>query len=462
MEEVYARVFPTNKSFTFRNWANIYQVKPKYVHFPETESDIQQIIKYAVEHNEKVKVIGSGHSPSNIAITKDHMIVLSKYNKVLDIDHVNKTIKVQAGIRLFELNEILKNNNMSLMVLGSISEQTISGAVSTGTHGTGIDFYAVGSYIIEMEIVAAPNGEILKLTKGDERLKAFACSLGCLGVISTVTIQCCQAFALQAVQEPSYLEDILSNLNSFIKSADHWRFWWFPHTKNDKCITNSANRLPIENTKLFIGDSQKPKSIWQRIKSYFMETIVGFHGLQFALFLSKYMNWIVPSINSLWFNLLFSQKKQVLDLSYKVFNFDCLFKQYVNEWAIPIENTATALRELKKMIENEKLNVHFPIEVRFVKGDDNWLNPCFGRDSCYIGIIMYRPYDFTIPFQKYFDEYCEIMKKLGGRPHWAKEFTLDVKDLPTMYPMWNRFKQLREEMDPNNTFTNDYLKRLFL
>jgi len=393
-------------------------------------------------------------------MTVGHMIILDRFNKIEQIDSEKMTAKVQAGTTLQQINSELFKCNMALPVLGSISFQTISGAISTATHGTGIEFGCLSSCVVEIELVQA-NGDLLKLKKGEDEFEAYVCSLGCLGVITSVTIQCSSAFALKAVQEPTTLDHVLNNLDKLVYSNDHWRFWWFPHTKNDKCITHSALRVPID-TKTFVGDSEKV-SFFGKIKSFFSDSFLGYYLLEFTLFTSKFIPSLVSFINDTWFNLLFNSRKEVTDVSFKVFNFDCLFKQFVNEWSIPKENTAIALLRLKKMIEDNKLNVHFPIEVRFVKHDDIWLSPCYGRDSCYIGIIMYRPYDFTIPYQKYFDEYCEIMKSLGGRPHWAKEFILNVeKDLPEMYPKWHNFKQLRQRVDPENVFMNDYLSRLNL
>ncbi|KAG2392710.1 hypothetical protein C9374_011435 [Naegleria lovaniensis] len=451
--------YPINKSFVFRNWANIYKIKPQFVHHPESEEEIQRIVKVAAFRKEKIKVVGSGHSPCDISLTKDHMIFLDKYSKILNVDTQKLTAKVQAGVTIEQLNtELYHNYNMALPVLGSISFQTISGIISTATHGTGINFGCISTIVIELDVVL-PTGEVITLKKGDDNFNAFVCSLGCLGIISTMTIQCVPAFSLKAIQEPSDLDTVLSNLENLIGSSDHWRFWWFPHTKNDKCITNSATRIPIQSSKSFVGDSDKI-GFFGKIKNFLVDRLLGFYSLEFALFISKFFPSLVPWINNTWFSLLFSSKTEVTDVSFKVFNFDCLFKQFVNEWAIPIENTKEALIRIRNMIQESKLNVHFPVEVRFVKADDVWLSPCYGRDTCYIGIIMYRPYDFTIPYQKYFEEYNRIMLQLGGRPHWAK---LDFKlDFANMYPKWQDFKNLRQALDPNDVFSNDYIKRLEL
>lgn len=127
------------------------------------------------------------------------------------------------------------------------------------------------------------------------------------------------------------------------------------------------------------------------------------------------MDKLVPYINKLFRRLLFSKTTAQFDLSYNVFNFDCLFKQYVTEWSIPFEHTRLALLKLKRLIDTEGFKVHFPVEVRFVKGDDIWLSPCYGGDRTYIGIIMYRPYGKDVPYRKYFEGFQKIMEELGTR-----------------------------------------------
>ncbi|CAG8743766.1 12869_t:CDS:2, partial [Ambispora leptoticha] len=173
---------------------------------------------------------------------------------------------------------------------------------------------------------------------------------------------------------------------------------------------------------------------------YFRETIIGYHLYQFLLYLTRFYPFTIPLLAHLMFLIKFNEDTLVVDDSYKVFNFDCLFQQYVNEWAIPLERTAEALRKLDQWIkENEKkIYVHFPIEVRFVDQDDIWLSPSYGRKTCYIGIIMYRPYNKPVPYKKYWAAYEQIMRECDD------------------------FLELREKLDPEGTFLNPYLRRHLL
>lgn len=159
--------------------------------------------------------------------------------------------------------------------------------------------------------------------------------------------------------------------------------------------------------------------------------------------------------------LMFDRPKHVEDVAHKVFNFDCLFKQYVTEWAIPIEHTEKALEGLKSLIAQHKFKVHYPIEVRFVKGDDIWLSPSYGGDTCWIGIIMYRPYGKDVPYKAYFEAFEALMESFSGRPHWAKVHQWTAETCRKNYPKFNAFCKVRSAMDPHRIFSNSYMERIF-
>ncbi|CAG8738313.1 7867_t:CDS:2, partial [Funneliformis mosseae] len=256
-------------------------------------------------------------------------------------------------------------------------------------------------------------------------------------------IQCESAFKLESNQYPMKLNDILNDLDSIIYSAEHVRFWWFPHTEN--CIIWKADRTT--------GDLkiQQP--------SYFKDHIVSYHLYQFLLYITRYFPSTVPLLTTLMFNYKFSQPKQVINASYKQFNFDCLFPHYTNEWAIPLEKTKEALEKLYKWINGNDVFVHFPVEVRFVDKDDIWLSPAYNRKVCYIGIVMYRPYKKPVPYKRYWAAFEEIMRSCDGRAHWAKAHTMTAAELEKSYPKYKGFIELQKSLDPNGMFLNLYLKR---
>jgi L-gulonolactone oxidase len=126
------------------------------------------------------------------------------------------------------------------------------------------------------------------------------------------------------------------------------------------------------------------------------------------------------------------------------------------EYAIPREHGAEAVRRVMDMIEQRKLPITFPLEVRFAPPDDALIGPSHGRESCYIAVHVYR----GTPHESYFRAVEEIMSSYGGRPHWGKRHYLTAADLRTRYPEWDTFEAVRERLDPEGVFENDYTRRV--
>ncbi|CAL1266430.1 unnamed protein product [Larinioides sclopetarius] len=436
----------------FKNWSETFECVPELFFAPKTEEEIAQILELAREENKKVKVVGCKHSPSDIACTNGFMISLQNFNKLIEIDKKQMRVKVQAGMKLSELNDALYSHNLALSVLGSVSEITIGGAICVCTHGTGLEYGTISSYVTEMDIMLS-NSTVLNLSpeKDLDAFQAALCSLGSFGIILTVTIQCEPAFNLQMRQYGLPLKDVIENLEVHLSGSDHFRFMWFPYT--DNVVVSHATRTELQATK----ETWLTK-IWRNFWNYG----IGYHALEFCYYISTFVPHWVPHINKLFYYLSFSTSSSKIDRSYKIFNFECLFKQYVNEWAIPIEKTGIVLWQLREWIESTPdVYIHFPIEVRFTKADNILISPAFGRNVCYINIIMYRPYGKEVPYKTYWEAYEHIMMENGGRPHWAKAHSVTAQTFGHMYPFFGKWCSIRQRLDPINMFMNSYMNRIF-
>lgn len=505
------------EKFWWVNWSKTVKNKSKCYYQPVKVEQIQAIVRTATIYGFVLKTVGSSHSPSDIALSEDLIINLDKFSKILEIDHEKATVKVQAGIRLYTLNQELQKHNLALSTLGSISDQSIAGAISTGTHGTGKEFGAIGSNIIELEIMNS-RGEIVKCSKSEnsDLFAAARCGLGAVGIVITVTLQVEKAFHLDIEEFPSPYSDVISNLQILRDSAEHVRIWWFPYT--NWCWVWRANRTtkPIQ-----------PLSGQSFIARNLDHVLIRYYLLLVLFFISTFISGLVPWIIKLYRWVFFSSRQTRVELSYKAFNFDCLFEQDVNEWVVPIQNAKDALTEIKTIVETsksyeikripkslqtinvcaetsstqvspnvedrelkreweQKIEAHFPIEIRFSKSDDDiWLSPTRGmkEGGCWIGIIVYRPFSRILVFKDYYFQQFElIMRKLNGKPHWAKAFYQDVIDkvrkerkeseneseqgelyatFKELYgEEWDRFMEIRKEVDPDNIFMNNWVKRL--
>ncbi|KAG0342472.1 hypothetical protein BG004_005672 [Podila humilis] len=472
---------------TFENWARTFRCVPEQYYTPSTEYDVIKIIHLARISGKRVKAIGTGHSPSDLACTDGFMINTDRLNRLVEVDSANMTVTVEAGMKLETLHAILELHDLAMSNLGSISEQSVAGAISTATHGTGAEYSSLCAAVLDMTMITA-HGERLYCSKTvqPDIFHAAVCSLGSMGIITTMTLQCEPAFKLENKQEPAKLQNVLDNLDSIIHSAEHVRLWWYPHT--DNVVIWRANRTTKEIS--------VPAPSW-RSSHWF-----NFHVYQALLNITRYIPRLIPALSRFMFWATQSKPMERVDTSVNVFNFDCLFPQYVNEWSIPWSNTATALRALESFIETgsvpeelalkdkeeeevasslswapvstssssssssasasvstSPLKVHFPVEIRFVKRDNVWLSPAYGVDSCYIGIIMYRPYGKPVPYKRFWAGYEQIMSSLSGRPHWAKAHSMTYESLEAAYPKMSQFTEIRKELDPEGMFLNDYLIR---
>ncbi|KAJ2745242.1 D-arabinono-1,4-lactone oxidase [Coemansia sp. BCRC 34301] len=440
------------KGFELRNWADTFRCKPQYYLAPETECEVIELVRIAARHGLTLKPVGAGYSPSDVACTDSIMLNMDKMNRILAHDAYACTLTVEAGVRVHQLNAMLEQRGMALSSLGSISEQSIAGAISTATHSTGMAFGDMSSTITHLVIIdGTGRRRECSATVEPELFSAARCSIGALGIITQVTVQCEPAFKLHAVQTPDKLDHVLDTLDKVVFSAEHVRFWWFPYT--DNVAVWRANRTTL------------PKQ--PRAKSYWRDRLIGYHYYQLRLLKSRITPDDLPGINQEQFAARFDRRIEAIDDSYKVFNFDCLFSHHVNEWAVPWEKAADVFRQLRSWIiaEGQKpdgARVHFPVQARFVKESDVWLSPTYGQTVCYIAVIMYRPYRRAVPYKKYWRVYEDIMRTQGGRPHWAKAHKMYHYDLKKAYPKFDEFMRLRSECDPSGVFVNDYIRRHIL
>lgn len=427
----------------FKNWAQTHSCRPELYFEPHNEQQLRQILAKARLNKKTVKVIGTGHSPSNIACTHGYMVSLKHFNQLIHVNAERQTVTVQAGMLLTELNQRLYEHDLALSVLGSVSDVSVAGVICTGTHGTGKTFNALQSYVLELWLMRS-DGHVIKLSRDQaddyELFHASTLSLGALGVITSVTLQCERAFNLQQVHYSVPLTDIVENIDVHLSASEHFRFMWYPHT--DHCIAYHCNRT-----------TQKVR----RHDSWFWDYFIGYIVLEFLYWLSTLIPRLVPYINRVY-QRLSGVRRVTVDRSDRVFNFNCLFRQYVMEWAVPLDEMGVVLWRLKAWTDNNFF-AHFPVEVRFVKRDsDTLLSLSRDTDVCFINIIVYRPYGKDVQHGDYWSAFQQIMLDSGGRPHWAKDFHLTPDQMHRIHPGFARFVEIRNRLDPDRMFTNDRLK----
>ena len=446
----------------WKNWARTVRSRPRAIHRPRSEADIQQLIRDGSAAGQRVKAVGSGHSPAPIAASDDAQLIdLSRMNRVVRIDRKAGEVTVEAGMRLENLNELLAREGLALANLGSISEQTVAGAVATGTHGTGRMQPGLADMLTGLRLVtaggeciqvgangtdAATGGTRSKMSAGLE-LDAARVHLGLLGVLSQASLRVTPAFRLHAIEETRPLDEVCARLDEFMLEP-YFRFWWFPWTDLARVWVARPTEL----------EPDPPRPAFQ---AYVQDSLLGNRMSEALYACARSHPAAVRAVNRTVRRLLFTDRTERVDRSDRIFNFLIQVRQYVMEYAIPIEHTATALHELKALIERENFGAHVPVEVRFTPPARGWLDMAHDRATCYIGVIMYKPFGADIRYREYFRAVDGMLRAYSGRPHWAKVHFRNREDLRGLYPRFDDFERVRKQLDPEGIFLNDYLRRFF-
>jgi L-gulonolactone oxidase len=428
-------------SSEWRNWAGDQICTPAELVRPRTPEELVDVIGRAGAAGRKVKVHGAGHSFSEAALTHGTMIDLGGLDRILDADPSSGLIKVQGGIVLRELNRELHERGLAMANLGDIDTQTISGAISTATHGTGSRLQNIPAQVAAVELVTA-SGEIVTFSAEDADPTAFRAArvgLGALGAISAVTVRTVPAFTLHRVDEPLALDHVLGDFDALADTNDHFEFFVFPYTDQALTIRRNRTTAPL-----------RPRSkLNVLINERLMQDKVG--DLLFRL-TARYQR-LIPRLAKI--SARFLSEGDYVDYSDKIFSSLRTLRFTEMEWAVPRANGPEAVRRVLDWIAAERYPVAFPLECRVVAADDSLLSPAFERDVFYIAVHQYR----GMEWRPYFKAVQSIMGEYGGRPHWGKRHMLAADVLASRYPRFADFLAVRDRLDPARAFANAYTER---
>jgi FAD-linked oxidoreductase len=417
---------------TWTNWARQQRCAPERIETPRSEEELVR----AVAGSRRVKVAGSGHSFTDIACTDGVMVDMSAMRRVLAVD--GHEVTVEAGITLHDLGEELRARGLAMENQGDVDPQTLAGAISTATHGTGGRFGNLSSQVSAVRLVTGA-GEVLDIREGDE-LRAARVSLGALGAISAITIRCVPAFTIHRIDEPRALDHVLPRLDELVDSHDHWEAFVMPYTRRALTLTSErTDRAP------------NPPG---RAAAFLHDVVLENAVLGAFCTVGRRFPGLIPLLNRRLAGLM--GRSEHLDASNRVYANTRLVRFTEMEYAIPRERAAEALERVLALIERRRLPVGFPIELRVVAPDDALLSTAYERPTAYIAVHQY----VGMEFETYFRAVEAIMDEYGGRPHWGKRHYQSEATLRRRYPEWDRFAELRERFDPKRRFENDYLRRV--
>lgn len=477
-----------------RTWAGTFSCIPDLYLQPSNLEDVQEIVREAHRQNKRIMLTGSGHSPSILTMTLPKPVSDSKGEWIVNLDKFNKPVsmvpakadgpstlpaearytdvKVEAGMRIFQINNYLKKQGLAIQNLGSISDQSIAGIISTGTHGSSAYHGLVSQQIVSLDVIVE-SGELVHCseTENTDLFRASLLSLGKIGLIAYATIRTVPAYTIHSTQEVVSFDRFVDEIwPTFWTSSEYLRCWWFPYT----------NRVILWRANKSTKPLSEPRQSWYG-------TTLGRLFYQCLLWLSVKVNprW-TPAIENFVFDKQYGLTEtygikgaasEAVQGSVEGLNMDCLFSQFVDEWGLPLRDGQKVLKQLHSKItaaaKSGSYFVHSPIEVRcsnlttvpedqapettqklldrVSKYDQTnphigsipgnslapFLNPApngipyaapvpgdaqLDNLTLYINATMYRPFGYNSPIDTWFREFEDVVGAVGGKPHWAKNF----------------------------------------
>lgn len=371
--------------------------------YPHTKEELISIITDATSHNHKIRVIGSGHSDNEIACSDDLLIHLKYLNQILKVNVDTQKVLVEGGMSLYDFNLQINMHGLALANLISVTIPTIAGVVCTASHGTG-HTGSLSSFVTEIELITA-DGIVhqLSLENDKDAFQAACTSLGTLGVIYALTIQCIPAFKLAYHNITMHIHDMIAQYKQLHMHNNFFQFRW--NTKTDIIIAEFWNRVP--------SDTPLSASV-----SHSFEALPCDDG-------KKYINQ--PHMSC--------------------------------EIAIPANLLPAALPMIKEFMKKwRQKGLDFTsLNGRFVKADTHaYLSPA-QCDVVYLGIG--HPTD--VRYHQVYKDFQKLLYPLDGRPHWGKCHSMNYEKISLLYKdNFLKFTAVKKRLDPFNIFSNAYTDRI--
>ncbi|MFW1973494.1 D-arabinono-1,4-lactone oxidase [Acinetobacter bereziniae] len=416
----------------WNNWSGFQHSQPEHILKPSSIDELKNI----VQNHHKIRVVGAGHSFTPLVCTDATLLSLDHFSGVENVNTALTQANIWSGTRLFNLDQYLEPIQQSLMQQGDIDQQSLAGAVSTGTHGTGLNLHCISAYVEAFELLTA-SGDILTCSRQDNPniFEAGRVSLGSLGILTKITMQNKPRYKLKEHVR-------LCSVKEFFENIDLWK----TQHRHIECFAFShADQLILKTLDITDEDIQPRKLSWPSEDAL----------LTICCSLTKSFPALNPKLQKLLG--VFIKPTTFVDWSSQIFPTPRETKFNEMEYQIPVESGTECLEAVLTALKHAKAQTFFPVEFRFVKGDDIWLSPFYQQDSISISVHQYHK---QAPNQL-FDEIEPIFQHYRGRPHWGKMHNMGASQLQALYPKWDDFMQLRAQLDPTQKFLNPYLEKLF-
>lgn len=428
----------------WRNWSGLESTRPTRVVEPADVAEVAAEVRAAREAGSQVKMVGSGHSFTAIGAPVSTMLTPGGLAGIHAIDRDAMTVTAGTGTILKDLNRMLEHAGLSLHNMGDIAEQTLAGAISTGTHGSGGRAASLAAQVVGLELVTG-TGEVLRATAehNPDVLEMARVGLGALGVLTAVTFKVEPLFVLEAHEQPLSWDEALATYDEMTATSDHVDMYWFPHTdrllakRNERRGTDLSQARPLGRFRGWLDDELLQNTVFGMLTAG-----------------ANTVPRVIPRMNRMVAGLL--SERTFSDVPHRVFTAErsVVFREM--EYAVPREAGLAVLAEARRAIDASDLRISFPVEVRTAPADDIPLSTAYRRDSLYLAFHTHRAADHL----DYFALLEPIMRAHDGRPHWGKVHTRTAADLAPTYARFEDFLAMRDRLDPDRVLGNPHLQRI--
>ena len=425
---------------SWSNWDGSLQCSSHQIASPQRVDEVCDLVRGALATGTTVRAFGAGHSWSPLVPTDGILLSLDGMASPIRIDERNRLAEVQGGMRLRALGPYLRQHGLTLRNLGAVTAQSVAGAISTGTHGMGIRYGNLGTQVTAMTIVDG-TGEVREFNVEDHRteMSALRLSLGCLGIIVSVTIECVTDHNVELAHYPLGFSDFLDGLEGLAEN-ERVRVYWFPGS--DVVFVNTMNRT----------DEQAGKG---PVIPWFEAVVLRRFAMGSLWTIGRWCPLLIRSCNAFQEKVGFT-RGSIVGPCFEAITTPMPPRHREAEVAVPVENAKDAIIAFRGVVKQRDLLSNVPCEIRFVHRDDIMLSPSYGTDVCYVGVYSARGAG-----DGFFQAVCSELGRFGGRPHWGKLCQPDRATAQALFERFGDFEELRRSFDPKGVFLNEYLRDLF-
>ena len=418
----------------WQNWSRSIAPQKAEIAVPQ---DVAALKKLLGETAGGVRPVGSGHSWTGLVPCDGAIVRLDRFNGVGAVDTQAQTAWLGAGARLKDLSPALAEHGLAFRNLGDIDVQSLAGATSTATHGTGRELPCLAAEIRGLRMVTGAGEEVeISAAQNADMLPAAQVALGALGIYTEIQMQLVARHKLHRRVWFAPYAQVLADAAQLWRDNRNFEFFYLPFSGQAMCITH--NITEAEATQRASDESDD--------------------GVMQLKALRDWLGWF-PYLSKKLLSAAIADapEEDVVGESWQLLSSARNVHFNEMEFHLPPDRALEALEAVRAHIERHRRDVFFPFECRMTAEDTAWLSPFNAGPRISIAVHTHAPDEYEFLFT----EIEPIFRSYGGRPHWGKLNRFSGDDMRAAYPKFDDFAKLRAEFDPEGRLLNPYLRRLF-